>query len=108
MQINIHNLNQMINGWFVGDFENSALRTKDFEVAVKFYKAGDMEGRHVHQIATEITVILHGQVKMCGQVLQHGDIITLKPGESTAFEAITDVTTVVVKTPSVIGDKYVL
>jgi hypothetical protein len=33
MQININNLNQR----FVGDFENSAFRTKDFEVAVKFY-----------------------------------------------------------------------
>ena len=35
-----------------------------------------------------------------------GDIIMIEPGEATDFEALSDVTTVVVKTPSVAGDKY--
>jgi hypothetical protein len=43
---------------------------------------------------------------MCGRRLQHGDIIKLAPGEATDFVAITDSTTVVVKLPSVKGDKY--
>ena len=43
---------------------------------------------------------------MCGQQFASGDIVKLPPGEATGFKAITDVTTVVVKLPSVIGDKY--
>ena len=39
-------------------------------------------------------------------VLEAGDIVLIEPGEDTDFEALTDVTTVVVKTPSVAGDKY--
>jgi hypothetical protein len=35
-----------------------------------------------------------------------GYIITLSPGEITDFEAITDTTTIVVKTPRILGDKY--
>jgi quercetin dioxygenase-like cupin family protein len=37
-----------------------------------------------------------------------GDIIVIDPNESTAFEALEDTLTVVVKTPSVAGDKYIL
>ncbi|MES2677060.1 MAG: HAD-IA family hydrolase [Pseudomonadota bacterium] len=99
-------LADMIGGWFVGDFYPNILRNKDFEVGVKFYKAGDKEDWHVHKVGTEITVILDGTVKMRDEIYRSGDIILLEPGNGTAFEALTDVKTVVVKTPSVMGDKY--
>ena len=41
------NLNEMIGGWFIGDFEPSAWKTDLFEVAVKEYKAGDKEQKHL-------------------------------------------------------------
>ena len=37
-----------------------------------------------------------------------GDIIQIDPGDSTDFEVIEDTITVVVKQPSVKGDKYLL
>lgn len=101
-------LEGMIKGWFVGDFAPVALRTPHCEVAIKHYQAGDREAAHVHKIGTEITAIVSGQVKMSGQEWGAGDILTIAPGEATDFEALTDVTTVVVKTPSVPDDKYVL
>jgi phosphoglycolate phosphatase-like HAD superfamily hydrolase len=52
------------------------------------------------------TLILDGTAEMCDRRLGPGDIIKLSPGEASAFSAITDVTTVVVKLPSVTGDKY--
>lgn len=99
-------LSEMIGGWFVGDFYPNILHSKNFEVAVKSYKSGDKEDWHVHKIGTEITVILGGSVKMNDQIYNDGDIILFEPGNGTSFEALTDVKTVVVKTPSVIGDKY--
>ncbi len=96
----------MFKGWFVGDFEPSVLRSKDFEVAIKAYKSGDSEDAHVHKIATELTVIISGEVEMNGQLFGAGSILLLEPGEKAAFAAIKDAVTVVVKTPSVSNDKY--
>ena len=39
-------LENMTNGWFVGNFVPSIINTKDFEVAVKYYKKGDYESKH--------------------------------------------------------------
>lgn len=102
----LSHLNLMTKGWFVGSFDPTLLKTDQFEVAVKEYKAGDTEDWHIHKIATEITVILNGKAQMAEKVFSHGDIIMLEPNEGTSFKALTDLTTVVVKTPSVAGDKY--
>lgn len=99
-------LSDMIGGWFIGNFEPSIEKNTNAEVAIKKYKAGDSEKEHLHKIASEITVILSGSVIMFNTIFSDGDIILIEPGESTAFKAITDVTTVVVKTPSIKDDKY--
>ena len=99
-------LKAMTGGWFVGDFSPSVLRTPEFEVAVKSYTKGQSEHAHVHRVATEITVIVMGRVRMAGREWGAGDIVTLEPGEETDFLAVTDALTVVVKTPSLTGDKY--
>ncbi|MCJ2048969.1 cupin domain-containing protein [Methylobacterium sp. J-070] len=101
-----HRLDDMKGGWFLGDFSPCAARNSDAEVGVKRYVAGAREDRHFHKIATELTVIVSGTVRMFDQVWQAGDIITVEPGDATAFEALTDAVTVVVKTPSVPSDKY--
>ena len=54
----------------------------------------------------EVTLILDGTAEMCNRRFGPGDIIKLAAGEASAFRAVSDVTTVVVKLPSVIGDKY--
>lgn len=102
----VFKLADMTKGWFVGDFTPVALRTDAAEVAVKSYVAGSLEPRHLHKVAPEVTLILHGSARMNGQVHEAGDIVVMAPGEATDFEALTDVTTVVVKVPSVAGDKY--
>lgn len=99
-------LKNMTNGWFVGNFEPSLYKTNDCEVAVKGYKVGDSERRHFHKVATEITVIVKGRVKMFEREFSEGDIIIVEPGEATAFEALEDSVNVVVKLPGVNGDKY--
>jgi quercetin dioxygenase-like cupin family protein len=99
-------LEKMVRGWFVGNFSPAAYSTDSFEVAVKNYRAGECEDDHFHKVATEITVVISGVIRMKGFTWREGDIITLNPGENTAFEALTDSILVVVKTPSVVDDKY--
>lgn len=105
----VHNLERdFIRGWVVGDFDLAILRTKDFEFMVRDYKKGESEPKHVHKIADEITVIVSGKVKMNGVVYSKGDVIHLSPGDATDFECLEDTSTAVIKTPSVIGDKYIV
>lgn len=99
-------LSEMTKGWFVGDFSPTVLKTQDVEVAVKSYQSGDSEDRHHHKIATEITVIVSGKVRMNQAIYTSGDILMIEPGESTDFEALEDTTTVVVKYPGAQNDKY--
>ncbi|WNX85160.1 hypothetical protein RWV98_02465 [Agathobaculum sp. NTUH-O15-33] len=100
-------LNDMTKGWFVGNFEPTLYRTNDCEVAVKAYRAGDSEGAHYHKIATEITVVVQGTVRMNGIEYHAGDIIVMEPGETTDFLAVTDAVNTVVKLPGANHDKYV-
>ena len=105
----IDNLDKMIGGWFIGNFEPSLFKTNDCEVAVKRYNKGDYEGHHYHKIATEYTVIINGRVKMNGIEYGAGSIITMEPNEVTDFECLEDGTVnVVVKIPGGNNDKYVV
>ena len=100
-------LDDMVKGWFIGNFNPSLLKTNDVEVAVKKYKKGDHEGKHYHKIATEYTCIISGRVKMNGTEYGKGDIVVMEPGEATDFECLEDGTTnVVVKLPGANNDKY--
>jgi quercetin dioxygenase-like cupin family protein len=103
-----YKLDQFTRGWVVGDFEPNIIRSKDFEVMVQYYKKGDVESRHVHKIADEITIIVSGEFKMNGEILKAGDIVHLLPGDATDFECLLDGATTVIKTPSVIGDKFII
>lgn len=101
-------LETMFKGWFVGDFSPVAHQSPHCEVAIKHYAKGDHEGAHYHAVATELTAIVTGRVRMMGREWEAGDIITVEPGETTDFEALTDCITVVVKTPSLTNDKFVV
>lgn len=101
-------LEDMVGGWFVGAFNPTALKTEACEVAVKKYQAGNSEKAHYHAVATEVTLIVSGRVRMCAKEWEDGDIIVLAPGEVTDFEALTDVVSVVVKIPGALNDKYVV
>ena len=103
----VSHINEMKGGWFIGNFEPILYKTNDTEVAVKEYKAGDYGVRHYHKIATELTVIVRGTVKMNDIEYNEGNIIIMEPGEKTDFLAVTDTITVVVKLPGANNDKYI-
>jgi translation initiation factor IF-1 len=98
-------INEMTGGWFVGNFEPSILKTSQFEACVKQYSQGDREPSHFQKSAVEVTVIISGQARMGDVVLNPGDIILLEPYEIADFEALTEVTLVALKTPSIPEDK---
>lgn len=102
----IEKLDRMVKGWFVGAFDPTVFQTDACEVGLKKYNKGDVESRHYHKIATEITLVISGTIKMNGKIFNAGDIIVLEPGEDSDFEAVTDAVNVVVKLPGALNDKY--
>jgi len=101
-------LSNMTRGWFIGDFEPSLLKTKYFEVGILTHKKGEEWPEHYHKIATEYTVLISGSMTICGELIEAGTIFILEPNEIADPVFHEDCTVVVVKTPSVIGDKYVV
>ena len=99
-------LKDFVKGWFIGDFPLALRKTKDFEVAVKYYRKGDTDEVHYHKVANEMTVVVYGKCRINGKVYGRGDLIWIEPGDVSEFEALEDSANVVVKIPSVVGDKY--
>ena len=99
-------LDDMVKGWFVGNFKPTCINTSNVEVAVKKYQKGETEDLHYHKVATEITVVVSGKIKMNEVEYSAGDIIVIEPNEATDFEALEDSVNTVVKIPGEINDKY--
>jgi hypothetical protein len=95
-------------GWIIGDFENSLLCTKEFEVCVRIHPKGEIWPAHLHKIATEYNVLISGSMKMCGVELVTGDTFIVEPNEIADPIFHEDCTIVCVKTPSIPTDKYIV
>ena len=93
------------DGWFIGNFSPSILKTADFEVCLKTFRAGDKEPSHYQKSSTEVTVVVSGSCRMGSVHLSAGDILVLDAGEISDFEAIDDSVVVGIKSPSVPDDK---
>jgi mannose-6-phosphate isomerase-like protein (cupin superfamily) len=106
MPLRRYHLDLFTKGWFVGNFSPTLHSTDAVEVAVKHYRAGEAESAHFHKVATELTLVVSGRVRMGGEEVGPGEIVKIEPGEATDFVSLTDATTVVVKLPCVRGDKY--
>jgi len=99
------NVNDFFGGWFIGDFEPTMFRNQHLEVGVKFFKVGDIEPSHKQILATEITVVNEGQIRVGRLFVQAGEIVVIYPGEYADFEALTNGSLTCVKFPSIPSDK---
>lgn len=102
----IDKMENMIGGWFIGNFSTTSYKTDQFEVSYKKHPAGEKWDFHYHTLVTEINYLVRGKMIIQGQELNEGDIFTLKPYEVADPKFITDCEIVCVKTPS-INDKII-
>lgn len=98
----------MKGGWFIGNFDPSVFRTPDFEIGYKFHSKGEIWDVHYHKRAVEITYIIKGKMKIQNKLLTSGDIFTIFPGEIADPVFLEDCEVIIVKMPSVIGDKHIV
>ena len=101
----ISRIEDMEKGWFIGNFEPSVLKTKDFEVGIVTRFKGP-EKPHYHAIATEYNLVISGSFKLNKKDLRSGDIFIIEPGEVVYPFFYEETKILSIKVPSVIGDKY--
>lgn len=102
----IDNIKNFINGWFIGDFDPSILKTKDFEIGIKFFKKNQKPDVHFHKIATEYNYIIKGEVIINNKKLKEKDMFILYPNEIVNAKFLKNCQFLVIKVPSIKGDKY--
>jgi hypothetical protein len=102
----IHKINNFTGGWFIGDFEPTVFKTKTFEVCYKKHKKNETWDTHYHKIATEINYLINGSMIIQGKQLNKGDIFIIYPNEIADPVFLEDCDLIVVKTPSILNDKY--
>lgn len=98
-------LEAFTGGWFIGDFSPAIINSPSAEVGVKHFVQGDREPEHYQRICQEVTAVVTGECRIGNARLSAGDVFLIDPLEPADFEALSDVTLVVVKLPSIPSDK---
>jgi quercetin dioxygenase-like cupin family protein len=95
------------DGWFIGNFLPSIHQTKEFEVSFKHFKKEDREPKHFQKIASEITLVISGKIRLGDNFFEKGKIILIFPDEEAEFECIEECEVICIKFPSIPGDKII-
>ena len=98
-------MEEMVGGWFVGNFSPTAFVTKDVEVSYKTHSKGEVWDVHYHEHVTEINLLVRGEMILQKKKLISGDIFILKPYEIADPEFLEDCEIVCVKLPGITNDK---
>lgn len=106
--MDVYNIKNFINGWFIGDFNPSIFKNCFFEVAHHKHKKGYIGQLHYHKIAEEVTYIVSGRLVADGKELTSGDMFVYHPKEVSNVTFLEDTDLIVVKWPSVPTDKYLV
>lgn len=101
----VSRLEDTIGGWFVGNFEKAAYKTKGAEVSYKFHRAGEKYGWHYHEHLDEINLLIRGRMTIQGRELTSGDVFILERMEVADPVFIEDCEVVCVKLPNFTNDK---
>jgi hypothetical protein len=96
----------MTGGWFIGNFEPSVHRTKDFEVCYKVHTKGEVWDNHYHKIQREINYLIRGKMTIGDTELNRGDIFIFEQYDIADPVFLEDCELIVVKVPSIKNDKY--
>ena len=104
----IYKLNDMKDGWFIGNFLPSALKTKDFEVCYKKHTKNEFWDKHYHEKIHEVNLLVKGKMLINDIELNEGDIFIIEPYYVSKPTFLEDCELVIVKTPSITDDKIII
>lgn len=105
-----HKLDEFKNGWIVGQFHPNLIYTSKVECGIHKYKKGFKSDGHFHKYSEEINVVVNGHALVqdgpLKKSLVDGDIWIYDVNEESHVEFLEDTTLLVIKSPSIPGDKH--
>jgi len=101
----IDNLKNMKDGWLIGNFEPSILKTDSFEVCVKEVKNDEP---HYHKKGKEYNIVLDGEVEINGTIFKKDDVFIIEAFEVVNVEVLGYCRVLVVRPYSNPKDKYIV
>jgi len=109
LNIEIFQLKNFINGWFIGDFEPSILKNTGIELAVMNKKKGvGINDFHYHENCIEINVLIKGKMKINNKIIYENNIFVFNPNVPSIYEYLEDCTFVVFKNKPSNNDKVIM
>jgi dTDP-glucose pyrophosphorylase len=109
LNIDIYDLKDFKNGWFIGDFEPSILKNSGVELAVMNKKKGvGIHDFHYHENCIEINVLIKGKMKVNNKIINENNIFVFNPYVPSVYEYIEDCTFVVFKNKPSNNDKIIM
>lgn len=100
---NIHNFSK---GWIVGDFEPTLIPNSPVTIGILHCKKGHAADGHFHKMHTEYNIIISGKAQIENVICNSGDIFVYEPLDRANVVYLEDTTVLVIKYPSINGDKY--
>jgi dTDP-glucose pyrophosphorylase len=109
LNIEIYELENYINGWFIGNFEPSILKNSGVELAVMNKKKGiGIHDFHYHEHCIEINVLIKGTMKCNNKIIKENQIFVFNPCVPSVYEYLEDCTFVVFKNKPSNTDKVIM
>ena len=97
------------DGWFIGNFEPTMLKTVDFEIALKIHKRDEKIKPHRHNHTVEYNLLTDGKMEVNGSLIEEGKIFIFDKAEICKVKILSDVAKVVcIKVPSNPHDKEIV
>ena len=100
-------LSDMKNGWFIGNFEPTLIKTEKFELALHEHQKGYKGQFHYHKYSNEINLVVSGKIIVDDKELIKGDIFIVEPYDIPYVEFLEDTVLVVARDGSFPGDKVI-
>lgn len=102
----LFDFNHFQGGWFIGNFLPSILHTSMFEVCYKRHTKGEAWPAHYHKEGVEYNLLVRGTMKMHGKIIEPNTIFIMEPYEVADPEFLEDCEVLIIKVPSIPGDKF--
>jgi hypothetical protein len=104
----VTHLHRYTNGWFIGDFTPSLIQTPFMEAGIIYHKKNDYWPAHYHLASDEVTVLLEGSMTINGLPVYQNSIFVISKLETAKVEFLTDCKVLVIRVPSIKGDKVTI
>jgi hypothetical protein len=101
-----NNINNFHRGWIVGNFVPSLIPNTDMDIGLLVCEKDHIADGHYHKLHTEHNIIVSGKALINDSVYTDGDIFIYEPYDRSIVRYLETTTLLVIKHPSVKGDKY--